>query len=375
MAKDMEDAGFWLPSEFLGDDFFVEGNKTTEVEAGVAGASLASGLYSGSDSNPSSSVESLNGAESEEEDYMDGLTQKMAHFFLQDDDEDSPVLPAVNVKTREIMAGSPESTLNPWAASVKGSPDAPSLVSSPPSTPLEQHNDAWDLLYEAAGQVMRMRLNDDSNRSNFQGLGLLRKPPVISASSNNHSAGYYHTPLNQQQLQAAQFYHLKQQQLMKGKQSRARGGGGGSSGYGGEGRYGRPLGSPSSAWPPLQNPQQQPQPGSGMRAVFLTDAGARKESTGTGVFLPRRVGTPTESRKKPACWTVLLPARVVQALNLNLEEMEAQQRYPGGFVLDHDFLIGRAANTAFSPQKRNHFHPQPPAVGSHDARLPPEWTY
>lgn len=80
------------------------------------------------------------------------------------------------------------------------------------------------------------------------------------------------------------------------RQGRARGGGVGVGGYGIEGRgVARPLGLP----PPLQTQQQQPQPGSGMRAVFLAGPGARRESAGTGVFLPRRVGTPTESLKKP----------------------------------------------------------------------------
>lgn len=36
-----------------------------------------------------------------------------------------------------------------------------------------------------------------------------------------------------------------------------------------------------------------------MRAVFLGGGGSRRESAGTGVFLPRRPGTPTDLRKKP----------------------------------------------------------------------------
>ncbi|EHA8589497.1 hypothetical protein COCNU_scaffold010294G000070 [Cocos nucifera] len=63
-----------------------------------------------------------------------------------------------------------------------------------------------------------------------------------------------------------------------------------------------------------------------MRAVFLTGAGAKRESAGTGVFLPRRVGTPTESRKKPD-------------------------------------VLGQA-NTAFSQRNRNHF--RPPAAGRYE---------
>lgn len=69
---------------------------------------------------------------------------------------------------------------------------------------------------------------------------------------------------------------------------------------------GRTQGLSMAAWPTLQQSQQQqhqpaqPQPGTGMRAVFLGEAAALKERTGTGVFLPRRIGTnPAENRKKP----------------------------------------------------------------------------
>lgn len=73
------------------------------------------------------------------------------------------------------------------------------------------------------------------------------------------------------------------------------------------------LGLSSSAWPTLQHAKQQQfynpakqqsqinnqQFGSGMRAVFLGNGSGRRESAGTGVFLPRRVDRPAESRKKP----------------------------------------------------------------------------
>ncbi|XP_008785474.1 uncharacterized protein LOC103704103 [Phoenix dactylifera] len=383
MAKNLEDPEFWLPSDFLCDDFFVDGGEKRRSEAQAAGVGdvcFSGELPYGFGSNPPSPVDSVTGTESDEDDYMAGLAQKMAHCFLQDGDKVSSALPCGdNVKMR-MMTGSPQSTLSAWSASGKGSPNGPSLVSSPLSSPMEQHKeDPWDVLYEAAGQVMRLRLNEQ----NVYARGLLgpSRKPFPAPSQNPQKAGCYNSPvLTKQQLQAAQFYHLKQQQLMKqqlsaawGRQGRARVvGGGGGGGYGGEGRCGgRPLGLPL----PLQKQQQpqQHQQGSGMRAVFLTGPGARRESTGTGVFLPRRVGTPTESLKKPACSTVLLPARVVQALNLIPEELGAQQRYPGGFVLDHDSLVGRS-NNALSHPKRN-LHPQPAAVPSHDILLPPEWTY
>lgn len=72
---------------------------------------------------------------------------------------------------------------------------------------------------------------------------------------------------------------------------------------------GGPLGLPQSAWPSLRpNQHRQPTNGPGMRAVFLNGPGSgsmpKRQSTGTGVFLPRRAGTthqppPPEPRKKP----------------------------------------------------------------------------
>ncbi|KAF8394429.1 hypothetical protein HHK36_020637 [Tetracentron sinense] len=62
--------------------------------------------------------------------------------------------------------------------------------------------------------------------------------------------------------------------------------------------------------------------GPGMQAVFL-DSGQR--SCGTGVFLPQRAGNNFQPSKKPACSSVLLPSRVVQALNLNVHALGSQR--------------------------------------------------
>ncbi|CAL9187942.1 unnamed protein product [Musa hybrid cultivar] len=297
----------------------------------------------------------------------------------------------------KAMARSPQSTLCAWsAASNKGSSNGPSLVSSPPSTsPMKKQNkDPADLLYEAAGQVIRMRSNDLGRRESLYDRGILGAPikPTLAASvaSENASFGYHATGavtpvLTHQQLQATQvsldrfFHHPRQQQTMKqplsvawGTHSKARGGG-------------RPLDLSPSAWPPLRKPppqqHQPPLPGSGMRAVFLHNAGSRKESAGTGVFLPRTVGKKLEPRKKTGCSTVLVPDRVVQALNLNLKEFAAQPRFPGGFVLTHDALVGRSS-AGLSHQRRKHnltASPTPDAAvataATHDIGLPQEWTY
>ncbi|GFP92278.1 hypothetical protein PHJA_001371900 [Phtheirospermum japonicum] len=55
-----------------------------------------------------------------------------------------------------------------------------------------------------------------------------------------------------------------------------------------------------------------------MQAVFL---GSGPKSCGTGVFIPQTEG---KFSKKPAFSSVLLPARVVQALNLNVHELDLQ---------------------------------------------------
>ncbi|KAL7151386.1 hypothetical protein ABFS83_04G027300 [Erythranthe nasuta] len=56
--------------------------------------------------------------------------------------------------------------------------------------------------------------------------------------------------------------------------------------------------------------------GPGMQAIFL---GSNPKTSGTGVFIPRKDGA--EFTNKPAFSPVLLPSRVVQALNLNVHEL------------------------------------------------------
>ncbi|KAJ8458277.1 hypothetical protein OPV22_031203 [Ensete ventricosum] len=408
MAKELDDAEFWLPSEFLCDEIFLGGgNRGREGKAGLGGAYFSGELPLGTDANlDDSPVESVTETEeSDEEDYLAGLTQQMARYFLQDDEKDASAAAAAEAANNaKTMAGSPQSTLCAWSsASNKGSPNGPSLVSSPPSSsPLQQQRitDHCDLLREAAGQVMRLRTTNDLGRhQGLNDIGLLSVPnkptPVVTSVSKNAAAGYYapNHITTQQQLQAAHFYYLRQQQAIKqqlstawGRQSKGRVASGG--GYG-EGRCGRTLDLSHSAWPPLRKPppqpSQQPQspslPGSGMRAVFLHTTGSRKESAGTGVFLPRTAGSKLEPKKKTGCSTVLVPDRVVQALNLNLEELAAQPRFPGGFVLSHDALMGRSG-AVLGHQKKSHQHVSPAvsaaagaAVAAHEIGLPQEWIY
>lgn len=338
---------FLLPDEFLDDDFFSE-----EEKAAVAARS-----------------------ESDEEDSMAGLSRRLAGLL-----GDGGL--AVPPPKEEVSSGSPKSTLYGLPKSGQESPNGgASQGNSPPSSPLEQKpTDPWDLLYEAAGEVARMRVNNTvpvpSNPYGFHGHGGFAPParntsppppphPPVAAPAGG---AYYHPFahfITQRQIQAARFHLLKQQQLLKQQRERQlfaaaawgvrrnaackRPSGGGSGAA--------PIDLSPAAFPPLLKTQLQRAPpppphaaGAGMRAVFLTPPGAKRERNGTGVFLPRPAGAPAEPKKKTSCSTVLVPARVVQALNLNLDDLGAQPRYPGGFVLDHDALISRS-NAMIASQK------------------------
>jgi hypothetical protein len=84
--------------------------------------------------------------------------------------------------------------------------------------------------------------------------------------------------------------------------------------------------------------------GSGMRAVFLgSGGGSGRESSGTGVFIPRCAGNGPELNRKPACsTTVLLPSRIVQALNLNVETMCSNPSLPSTSFLHSAPHSGKA---------------------------------
>ncbi|XP_058099466.1 uncharacterized protein LOC131243863 isoform X2 [Magnolia sinica] len=404
MAEELDDGEFWLPSEFLADDIFMEEKKRKE------GIENGSGVYFPCEfpyefdsfgSALSSPVESVVGStetESDEEDYMAGLSRQMAHCMLQDAEKiSSPAHGNENPKTR-VMAGSPQSTLcavGCWSGrslgSNRGNPNGTSQLPSPPSKTFDRKGDAWDLLYAAAGQVVRMRVNDEGQK--FHGQGLLSAPRKHMAPEKSPPVGFYpNQALTQQQLQNARFQELKQQQLLKQQAAAAWGRQGKAMpamqqqqlqnsaravGFD-NGRYIRPLGLSSSAWPPLQ---QQRQTGSGMRAVFLGNSGSKRESCGTGVFLPRRAGNPAEPRKKTACSTVLLPARVVQALNLNLDEMgTAHPRFQESNAVARNNITNNNHhhnNNMISQQKRSsssssiRYHP----ATNHENLLPQEWTY
>lgn len=90
------------------------------------------------------------------------------------------------------LAGSPQSILSgigSWSGrsggSGDGSPNGSSRVASPTTTPFEGSNDALDVLYAAAGQVARLKMNDEvSSKFDFQSRGVLGGlPPPVAAEN------------------------------------------------------------------------------------------------------------------------------------------------------------------------------------------------
>nr|GEV79486.1 hypothetical protein [Tanacetum cinerariifolium] len=329
MAQELLDGEFWLPPEFLNDDDFVTGKPTT-----------GKGFYGLGSGSPVESFLGSNETESDEEDYLNlnlnGLTRQFENTTFQDHFWKSEANLKFENKGTRVMSGSPQSTLCGCKS--------PNCM-SPPVTAAPVNR---DLLFAAAGEVARMRMIEEAASRYY--LGASQQQPPRKTSNPNLS--------QYQQLQLAQFQQLKHQQMMKQQQylqmiqqqNRK------MNDVNGNGN-GRNVTAPLSTWSTQQQSQQARTPGSGMRAVFLGNPTTKRESTGTGVFLPRQVGAPVEPNKKRGCSTVLLPDRVVQALNLNLEKMENESK-----LLEAKMVY------------RNSVKRQQPPVMT-EFRLPQEWTY
>ncbi|KAI7754335.1 hypothetical protein M8C21_009077 [Ambrosia artemisiifolia] len=356
MEQRLTDGEFWLPQEFLNDEDILTTGRPNKVTSGFYGLTSY-----GQNSNMSSPVESVIGStetESDEDDYynnnLNGLTLKFANTTLHEEFW-KPDTNNINNQSKgaRVMSGSPQSTLCGCKnGSSRGSPNC----RSPPSMAAEAHRNqtSRDLLYAAAGELARMRMVEEAASRYYNNLNKKYQQYKVETETPD---------LHYQQLQLAQFQKLKQQQIAKQQymqmmlQSR-------------NGRLAAAA-SASSAWP-SQQPQTLRSSGSGMRAVFLGNPSTKRESTGTGVFLPRQSGAPTEPTKKRGCSTVLLPDRVVQALNLNLETMEAESKVQSRC---NDAEIMYRQGVMMAQNRRNIHRQQPTMNNGAELRLPQEWTY
>ncbi|CAL0302663.1 unnamed protein product [Lupinus luteus] len=388
MVENLDDGEFWLPSQFLSDDETFESpkaknnfnNVVSSVEETLFSSEFGYGGLFGVPSYRSSpfSVSSETESDEEEQQQIAEFNRLTVRSNLESDFNNT------NKSKSNLFSGSPQSTLCGFGSgcgmcckgSSQGSPNSVCNNMSSART-------TWDLLHAAAGEVERMRLNQQEASYPFH-----NRKPLFGALFNQQS-------LSHQQLQMAQFDMMRKQQMYTQQQQQNNGssslwgvyqqGQSNKNQMGVPNRGGRnnnvPLDLSSTAWPSLQHAKQiqiqnqLKQIGSkrnGMRAIFLGDG--RKESSGTGVFLPRPA---TESRKKPACSTALVPERVVQALNRKMEGMVGcqQQNLPRFNAISNMENAGprHRSNYAFSQHKKN-LRPQP-AMNHEISLLPQEWTY
>ncbi|KAK7262510.1 hypothetical protein RJT34_30084 [Clitoria ternatea] len=251
--------------------------------------------------------------------------------------------------------GSPESTLSSPLGSYQGSPGGSSQEPSSKS-----YDSCWENTYEIMGVLEKMKLEErGSSKSNYH--------PGYEIKSLETS-NVVVCPLLQEQTRAIQLSGLKQEQIQFQRVNEYRGKNHGQFQKNDNNRRTRP---------PSQIPSHR-QVGSEMRAILLDGSGSRPTSCGTGVFLPRGATTATAPSEPPrrrgkGCATVLIPARVVQALQLHFDQLSvASGPKVGAFPPLHDVLVSNR-DGMYSIQKRQ--SRKKPTHIQNEMILPQEWTY
>ncbi|MCD7453827.1 hypothetical protein HAX54_022287 [Datura stramonium] len=409
MANKFEEPEFWLPSQFLTDDEIHMGRGNLLKMKGRKKEFSDLNFYFHTKcphdfappvlGSPVESFVGSTGTESDEEDALAGLTRQLNRATL------SSNLPQHQIEKNWVYSGSPQSTLTQIGSgscrssgSSNGSPNGPSQVSSPPTTPFGVQNDAWNLIYEAAGQVARLRMHGWLGLTrNNQGIPPRSVHPVHpSASMKSPNSCFTNTHFEQArraQMGRQQSSCILNRQVTNGwfsKQPDC-----GNRGIRSRSEFGRFVESNQcgrvvggdSGLPLEQKIQYQRQVGPGMRVGHLNNAGGvvkKRKCAGTGVFLPQRYCSqnPAGFRKNPGCSTAWLPARVVESLNTdNINDFNAipqhqphtptQQWLHTGFLSCADILMARR-NALLAQQRRNL---QPEGSMNFEMRLPQEWTY
>ncbi|XP_028779732.1 uncharacterized protein LOC114752227 isoform X2 [Neltuma alba] len=409
MAKAVNDAELWLPSQIL-TDADILGDKENDKNGVNADLDASFGFpsefpydfysFGPSGSAMSSPVESVAGSTETDssgsdvdEDFFAAWSRRLSQSSLYK----TPKLTVATCCDRDKtevqktrgLARSPQSTLSgigSWSGSsaVSGdrSPSIGSQVPSPPTTPFPAKNDlAWDVIYAAAGQVARLKMNSEVSKYDFQNGAFLGAPrpaiPKTQAPSIYSNQSFLQAQQASQQQctsvwgrQAKADWLAQQQQKMQNRAVR-------NVGYESV-KCGRPLSMPHCAWSPLQvqthNHQQVQLNGSGSRAAANGGSVGRRGCGGTGVFLPRQYGNPPEPRKKTSCAPVLLPSKVVPGRNLKSDDLNAanQTGFSAAFAAEYDALVARR-NALLLQQQR--ISGRPEEVANHDLRLPQDWIY
>ncbi|KAI9080694.1 hypothetical protein K1719_037360 [Acacia pycnantha] len=335
------DASFGFPSEFPYEFY----------SFGVSSSALSSPVESVAGSTETDSTGS-----DVDEDFFAALTRRLNQSSLYE----TPKLTVptccdrdkTEVQKTHGLARSPQSTLSgirSWSGSsaVSGdrSPSIGSQVPSPTTTPFPSKNDlAWDVIYAAAGQVARLRMNSEMSKYDFQNGAFLGAPrPDIpktqappSIYSNQSFLQFQAQQARQQQCasvwgrQVKSDWLVQQQHKMQNRAVR-------NVGYESV-KCGRPSSVSQSAWPPLQ------------------------------------YGNPPDSRKKSSYAPVLLPAKAVHGRSLKCDDLNAVSRtgFSDSFATEYEAIMARRNALLMQPQRLS---ARAEEAGNHDLRLPQDWIY
>ncbi|GKU92037.1 hypothetical protein SLEP1_g5818 [Rubroshorea leprosula] len=211
MAGPLHDAESCLPAQFLNEDGVLFGKETlngkglTALDTELLPPSHGfpnefpyefDSLDSSALSSPVVSVGSTETDSSDEDEFFLGLSRRLSRSSSQ-----KLAVPSFNQDKTEksgVMASSPQSTLSgigSWSVSSNGSPNGPSQAPSPPTTPFGAQNDAWDLIYEAAGQVARLKMSGEAPKCNHNGHYGRALPRTQNQSlTKNPISGLYSNP-------------------------------------------------------------------------------------------------------------------------------------------------------------------------------------
>lgn len=305
-----------------------------------------------------------------DDDFITELTHQMSQFMLQEEDIDdsfdfsSIASQSHNSELSWDLISSPDSTLWSPVSCNQGSSEGSSQGSSPPATPCWKTKTYANVVKGFQNNTMKhnekaiskhnhgsdIQIGKSSNVDRFSSHKALIEEQIKAIESRKK---HYITDIMQQQKQQQQ--HALSQKQNEAKEKEINGG-----------NCTRPRPRPHlPRLAPLQTSG-----GGMMQAVFLGGSGSR---SGTGVFLPRAgtVVVPSESTKNKGkgCSTVLIPARVVQALQLHFDKTAPKVV---GIPPLRDLVLNHREGM-FSLE--NHQSTKAATEVQNDMILPQEWTY
>ncbi|XP_023541583.1 uncharacterized protein LOC111801704 [Cucurbita pepo subsp. pepo] len=341
------DSTFWLPPHFLSDHHTLPGKPISALHS-----PLQSDLLNDDD----------------QEDFLAGLTQRLTHSTLRDRHK------LVSLHEFEAKTGSPQSTLSgfgSWSAwssvSSDGSPNGPSQAPSPPVTPFGSDDNTWDLIYAAAKQVARLKVN--SSRDGVIGPSQSSSNLVSSVKDVGFysHASQFGTELPIRKPESS----VNWGRQVKAEKQRIHCGGGDFHHENGR-IVVRPVDFSQSTWSSMQRNHQRNPSQSCAPAVPSTFHGGgsapKKECAGTGVFLPRRYdNNPPQPRKRADYGSIaMLPRRNVQDMNRSVPQMTSNRRSQEAIMAQR--------NAIFAEQRLSYSRPAERGK-SYEFLLPQEWTY